>query len=106
MCILIFIFLDSKLEDTRFFTEWENEFPDLNLFLISSWMQFDLLMLFPRSELFHTFKGFITYPCYDFVLLYGLETWLYTDVLLLEIRAVLLSQQATQYVMFVQMKIG
>jgi hypothetical protein len=33
-------FLDSKLEDKRFFTEWQQAFPDFNLFFISPWIQF------------------------------------------------------------------
>jgi hypothetical protein len=36
--ILIFIFLDSKIEDERLCTEWEQAFPDFTL-LISSWME-------------------------------------------------------------------
>ena len=42
--ILIFNFLDSKLEDNRFCPEWQKTFPDFHLLLISS---FDLLKLFP-----------------------------------------------------------
>jgi hypothetical protein len=42
-CILISKILDSKLEDKRFCTEWQEAFPDLNRFLISSWIEFDLL---------------------------------------------------------------
>jgi hypothetical protein len=38
--ILIFKFLDSKLEDKRFCTEWQQAFPDFNLLLISSWIEF------------------------------------------------------------------
>ena len=34
--ILIFEFLDSNLEDKRFYTEWKQALPDLNLLLISS----------------------------------------------------------------------
>ena len=34
--ILIFIFLVSKLTDSRICTEWQQAFPDFNLFLISS----------------------------------------------------------------------
>ena len=41
--ILNFIFLDSKLEDRRFCTKWQQSFPDFNLLLISSWMQFTWL---------------------------------------------------------------
>jgi hypothetical protein len=35
LCILIFKFLDSKLEDKRLCTEWLQAFPDFNLLLIS-----------------------------------------------------------------------
>ena len=38
--ILIFIFSDSKLEHTRFCTEWYQVFLYFNLFLISSWIEF------------------------------------------------------------------
>jgi len=34
--ILIFTFMDSKLEDQRFCTEWQQAFPECNLLLISS----------------------------------------------------------------------
>ena len=37
--ILIFKFLDSNLEDKRFWTEWKQAFPDLKLLLIS-WVHF------------------------------------------------------------------
>ena len=40
LCILIFIFLDSKLEDKIFCTKWYQALPDFNLLLISSWIQF------------------------------------------------------------------
>jgi hypothetical protein len=33
---LIFEFVDSKLEDKIFCTEWQQAFPDFNLLLISS----------------------------------------------------------------------
>ena len=38
--ILIFIFLASNLDDKGFYTEWEQEFPDFNLLLISYWIEF------------------------------------------------------------------
>jgi len=40
MCIFIFTFLDSKREDKRFCTEWQQAFPGFNLLLISSWIEF------------------------------------------------------------------
>jgi len=43
--ILIFIFLDSKLEDKTFCTEGQQEFPDFSLLLISSRMQFRFVRL-------------------------------------------------------------
>jgi hypothetical protein len=36
LCILIFIFLNSILENKTFCTERQQEFPDFNLLLISS----------------------------------------------------------------------
>jgi len=38
--LYIFIFLDSKLEDKIFCTEWYEAFPAFNLFLISFWTEF------------------------------------------------------------------
>ena len=46
--ILIFIYLDCKLEDTRIFSEAEQAFPDCNLLLISSWMEFWFVTVIPR----------------------------------------------------------
>jgi hypothetical protein len=40
LCILIFKFLNSKLEDKRLCTEWKQTFPDFTLHLISSWIEF------------------------------------------------------------------
>ena len=40
MYTLIFKFLDSKLEDKKFCTEWQQAFTDFNLLLISSWIEF------------------------------------------------------------------
>jgi len=37
--ILLFIFLDSKMEYKRFCTEWQQAFPDINLPLTSSWIE-------------------------------------------------------------------
>jgi hypothetical protein len=38
--ILVFIFLDSKFEDKRFCTEWQQALPDCNMFSVSSWIEF------------------------------------------------------------------
>jgi hypothetical protein len=38
--ILIFTFLDGKLEENRFCTKWQQAFPDFNLLLISPWIEF------------------------------------------------------------------
>jgi len=37
--ILIFIFLDSKLEDKVFCTEWQQAFPDFNLLFMYFWIE-------------------------------------------------------------------
>jgi hypothetical protein len=39
MYTLIFIFSDSKLEDKKFCTEWQQAFHDLSVLLISSWIE-------------------------------------------------------------------
>jgi len=46
--ILIFIFLDSKLEDKWFCTEWQQSFPDFNLLLISSWIEIWFVKFDPK----------------------------------------------------------
>jgi len=46
--ILIFKFLDSNLEDKRFCTEWHQAFPDLNLLLISSIIEFWFVKVVPK----------------------------------------------------------
>jgi hypothetical protein len=46
--IWIFIFFDSKLEDKTFCTEWQQAFPDFNLLLISSWMEFWFVRVVPK----------------------------------------------------------
>ena len=48
LCILIFIFLDSKLEDKIFGMEWEPAFHDFSLLLISSWMEFWFIRVVPK----------------------------------------------------------
>jgi hypothetical protein len=47
LCILIFSFLDSDLEHKRFSTGWSQAFPNFSLLLISSWIEFWSLGLFP-----------------------------------------------------------
>ena len=39
LCVLIFIILDSKLEDNRFFTE-RQAFPEFNVVWLSCWIEF------------------------------------------------------------------
>ena len=46
--ILIFKFLDSKLEDKRFCTDWQQALPDVYLFLISSWIAFWFVRVVPK----------------------------------------------------------
>ena len=46
--ILIFKFLDSKLKNKRFCTEWQHTFPDFNLLIISSWIEFWFVKAVPK----------------------------------------------------------
>jgi len=46
--ILIFIPLDSKLDDKRFCTKWRPAFPDFNLLLIASWIEFWFVKFVPK----------------------------------------------------------
>ena len=46
--ILICKFLDIKLADKRFCTEWWQAFPDFNLVLISSWIEFWFVKVVPK----------------------------------------------------------
>jgi len=41
--ILVFKFLESKLKDKIFCTEWEQALPEFNLLLISSWREFPFI---------------------------------------------------------------
>ena len=73
--VLIFIFLDSKLDDKRFSSEWLT-FPVVILLLVSSWIEFDSLRLFPyiwSLPLFQT-NYYRSLYC-DCVLHSVLETW-------------------------------
>jgi hypothetical protein len=45
---LVFIFLNSKREDKRFWTEWQHAFPEINLLLISSSMPFLFVNVIPK----------------------------------------------------------
>jgi len=56
---LIFKLLDGRLEDKRFYTERQQAFPDSKLILISSWIDFDLLRLYPIIWTLYPFKGTI-----------------------------------------------
>jgi hypothetical protein len=53
-CILIFIFLGSKLEDKRFCTEWEQAFPDFKLLLISPWIELWFVRVVPKYSNYST----------------------------------------------------
>ena len=46
--ILIFIFLESKLEEKWFCIEWQQAFADFNLLLISSWLEFWYFKVAPK----------------------------------------------------------
>jgi hypothetical protein len=57
LCILIFKFSDIKLEDKIFCTEWQQALPDFSLLLISSWIEFLSVKVYPKyfncSEVFY-----------------------------------------------------
>ena len=44
----MFKFLNSKLEDKRSCSEWQQAFPDFNLLLLSSWIEFWFIKVFPK----------------------------------------------------------
>jgi hypothetical protein len=48
--VLILTFSDSKLEDKIFRTEWQQAFPDFNLFLIPSRIEFWLVRVVPKCS--------------------------------------------------------
>ena len=53
-------FLDCKLEDKGFCTEWQQASPEINLLLIFSSIEFWSVSCSQIFELFHPFKGIIT----------------------------------------------
>ena len=46
--IVLFMFLNSKLENKRFCTEWQQAFPDFSLPLMSSWTEFWFVKVVPK----------------------------------------------------------
>ena len=59
----MFKFLDSKLEDKRFFTEWWEAFPDFSLLLISSRIEFifTIIIFYYNQQMHNCFlKVYIT----------------------------------------------
>jgi hypothetical protein len=46
--ILIFKFLERRLEEKRLWTEWTKAFPKFNLLLISLWMQLWFATVVPK----------------------------------------------------------
>jgi len=77
--ILIFIFLDNKLEDKKFSTKWQQAFPDFNLLLISSWTEFGSFGLIPNIWTLPSCQSnYCQSVYYDFVLHCDLKTRTYT----------------------------
>jgi len=60
---LIFKFLDSKLEDKIFRIEWYQTFPDFNLQLISSWIEFWFFKVVPKYLKSSTFSNELLSIC-------------------------------------------
>jgi hypothetical protein len=52
--VLIFSFLDMKREDKIFRTEWQQVPPEFKLLLISSWIPFSFVSVFPKYLNFAT----------------------------------------------------
>jgi hypothetical protein len=46
--ILTFTSLDSKQENKRFWTEWRRTLPEFHFLLISSWIKFRFVIVFPK----------------------------------------------------------
>jgi hypothetical protein len=49
LCILIFMLFNSRWENTRLWTEWQQALPEFSLLLISSWIRFSLSLSFPNT---------------------------------------------------------
>lgn len=56
-CILIVAFLDSRQEDKKLLTKWEQVFSKFNLLLISLWLQFLFAVTIPKYLKFSTFPN-------------------------------------------------
>jgi hypothetical protein len=76
--ISIFVFLDIKLEDKIFCTEWQQAFPDFNILLISWSMKLRFVRVVPKYLKSSTISKDITYIYVVNFLHAGLETLSYT----------------------------
>jgi len=73
---LMFIFLDSKLEDKRFCNEWQQALRDFSLLFISLSMELRFLGLFTNIWIILPHQRiYYLNLCYDFFLHSDLETW-------------------------------
>jgi hypothetical protein len=57
LCILNFIYLDSKLEEKGSCTEWAPAFPDFSLLLFSSWIELIIIIIIIASKYFVNLSG-------------------------------------------------
>ena len=77
--ISIFKFLDAKLENKRFCSEWQQAFPYHNLLLISSWIEFWFLKVVPKYFNSSTLSKELQVLSIIYYLLFALhsnlETW-------------------------------
>jgi hypothetical protein len=77
--ILIFTFLNSKLEDKRFCTVWYQVSPDFSVPLISSWTKFWFVRVVPSIFLTLPLQRNYYNSLYcNFIQLSDLEAWPYT----------------------------
>ena len=78
LCIFNLVCLDSKMEDKRFCTEWQQAFPDFNMLLISFWMECWFVKFVPNYTKCSPLQKYYQSLYCDFVPHSDLETWPFT----------------------------
>lgn len=56
--LVLYIFLDSKSEDGRFWTKWQHKCLEFNVLLVSSFMELQIVTIIPK----HHYYAFTTSP--------------------------------------------